>query len=534
MSKINKNFIKAEKAMASGRYAIAIEHLNDLLKASPDQPKLLMMRGEAYLRSEHFELALVDYAKVVEADNKNITALVNFSVALIRCGQHENARNILEYVLELDPNKYDAYINLCNIYQTMGKSEHCLKLSLKAIELQPGSAIAYNNLGTAFGDLNMISEARESFKTALLINPEYAPTVINLAQIEVKLGNHDEAAYLYENILKTGKVSPTESDLVKYYLGYAYLHTGRIGLGWDFYEYGYGSMLPVASKRSKRKFIEPKWDGNDLGDARLLIWREQGLGDEIEFSTCLHELQKYGPQIILECEPRLVSIYKKNYPEFTVRAESISPDYFPLYQDFDIQCAIGSLPKFFRRDLESFSRSSTHVLNIDEKLIDKYKERLVLYRDKKLIGICWRSGLLSIARNDSYTALADWKELLTQEDFIFVNLQYGDCESEILEVEKSLGINILRWNDLDLKNDLENILGLIRNLDAVVTVGTAVSSLAGACNVPTFLLSKQSWMMLGQTERYPWFDCVTPLVAEQNAHLAEKIKFIPDLIRNLS
>ena len=533
MSKINKIFVKSEKAMASGRYAIAIEHLNDLLKANPDQPKLLMMRGEAYLRSENFELALVDYAKVVEADNKNITALVNFSVALIRCGQHENARNILEYVLELDSNKYDAYINLCNIYQTMGKSEHCLKLSLKAIELQPGSAIAYNNLGTAFGDLNMISEARESFKTALLINPEYAPTVINLAQIEVKLGNHDEAARLYENILKTGKVSPTESDLVKYYLGYAYLHTGRIGLGWDFYEYGYGSMLPVASKRSKRKFIEPKWDGNDLEDARLLIWREQGLGDEIEFSTCLHELQKYGSQIVLECEPRLVSIYKKNYPEFKVRAESISPDYFPLYQDFDIQCAVGSLPRFFRRDLESFSRSSTRVLNIDDKLIDKYRERLVLYRDKKLIGICWRSGLLSIARNDSYTALADWKELLTQEDFIFVNLQYGDCESEILEVEKSLGIEILRWNDLDLKIDLENILGLIRNLDAVVTVGTAVSSLAGSCNVPTFLLSKQSWMMLGQTERYPWFDCVTPLVAEKNAHLAEKIKFIPDLIRNL-
>jgi hypothetical protein len=40
-------------------------------------------------------------------------------------------------------------------------------------------------------------------------------------------------------------------------------------------------------------------------------------------------------------------------------------------------------------------------------------------------------------------------------------------------------------------------------------------------------------MMLGQADRYPWYACVTPLLAEKNEHLAEKIKLIPDLIRKL-
>jgi hypothetical protein len=38
--------------------------------------------------------------------------------------------------------------------------------------------------------------------------------------------------------------------------------------------------------------------------------------------------------------------------------------------------------------------------------------------------------------------------------------------------------------------------------------------------------------MLGQKNTYPWYRCMTPLVAENDAHVAEKIKFIPELIRN--
>ena len=197
---------------------------------------------------------------------------------------------------------------------------------------------------------------------------------------------------------------------------------------------------------------------------------------------------------------------------------------------FDFQCAVGSLPRLFRRDIKSFEREII-PLKINESAIQDFQARLSKYSAKKLIGICWRSGIFSIARNLNYTALVDWQELLTQSDFHFVNLQYGDCENELLEIENILGINIIRWQDLDLKNDLENLFGLIKNLDAVVTVGTAVSSIAASCNVPTYLLMKPSWLMLGQKDHYPWFRSVTPLVAENDAHIAEKIKLIPDLIK---
>lgn len=532
MNKLVKNFKAAQKALQSGQYLRAISYVDEILLSQPNNLECLMIRGEANLRSENYEAGVVDYAKVVEVDSTNITALVNFSVGLIRCDRQEDAKSILEYVLELDPNKFDAYINLCNIYQSMGKPEECLKLAFKAIEIRPGDSAGYNNLGTAFGDLNMISESREALLTAYQINPKYTPTAINLAQIEVKMGNHTDAILLYEKLLRTDNLSPSERELVKYYLGYAYLHTGNLADGWDLYDFGYGSLLPNAAQRSKRKFVQPKWNGENLDGKTLLIWREQGLGDEIEFATCLHDLSKTGYNVILECEQRLINIFSRTFPSFTVRAESIGPDFFPSQIDFDVQCAIGSLPRIFRRSIEDFSNKN-NGLSFLEYSFEIFKSRLSTYNNKKLVGICWRSGLFSIARNLNYTALIDWKELLCQADFQFVNLQYGDCEAELIQIEKELGINILRWEDLDLKNDLENVLGLIRNLDAVVTVGTAVSSLAGSCNVPTYLLTQPNWMLLGQTAIYPWYACVTPLVAQQGQHLAEKITLIPQLIRAL-
>jgi len=160
-----------------------------------------MSRGEAHLRNENFEDGLKDLAKVVEADNKNITALVNFSVALIRCNMQAEAKPVLEYVLELDPKNFDAHINLCNVYQSLGKSEESLKLSIRAIELRPDSMLAYNNLGTAFGDLNMVKEARDALAISHSIDSTYIITAINLAQIELKLGNFKVAKDIYEKLL---------------------------------------------------------------------------------------------------------------------------------------------------------------------------------------------------------------------------------------------------------------------------------------------------------------------------------------------
>lgn len=515
--------------MTNGQYVKAINICKKLIEIDSLSIPVLLTLGEAYLKTEQFESAISYCARVVELDNKNIRGLNNFGAALIRNNKLAEAKEIFEYALELDPSNFDILINICNVYQGLGHPEWSLKSAFRALELNPGSYLAYNNLGAALGDLLNLEAAREAYITSHAINPNYLTTIINLAQIEVKLGNHIRGIELYEKALNAKNATVSEIQLIKFYLSYSYLFIGSLEKGWDYYDFGFSALLPQGAWRSLRRFEQPRWQGQINKSIRLLIWREQGLGDEIEFSTCLNELHRSEMNITLECDARLVGIFQRTYPNFKVRPESINKQNLPLFVDFDEHCPIGSLPRYFRRNIKDFDKSiPTWIPEISRT--EFIKDKLKKFQHKILVGISWRSGVLKIERNTNYTNLMDWSDLLTQDDLQFVNLQYGDCEEEIVQVEQALGIQILRWPEIDLRNDLETVLALISQLDCVCSVGTAVSSIAGSSGVPTLLLLQRSWILLGETDIYPWYPNVKPFVVGHNEHVGLNIKNLPTFI----
>ena len=535
MKNLKKLQTKADLAYSQGWYLNALRLYSELLEEFPNDEKLLTRRGECNLRVENFTAGLQDFAKLVQINNKNITALGNFGIALMRTNKINDAKEILEYALEVNPNNYDTYINLGTVYQALEKPEQALQTALKAIEINFKGYMAYNNLGSALSDLRMIKEAREAFMTASALNPKYVTTIINLAQLEVKSGNNRKGIELYENALNLENITPGEIDLVKYYLSYSYLYEGNLVKGWNYYDYGFSSLIPPGAKRSNRKFSQPQWNGENIGEKTLLIWREQGLGDEMEFSSCFQDLvadSRVG-RVIVECDARLISMFKRTYPAIEFRPEQLDSGGHPLQGDFDFHCAVGSLPKIYRNTIVDFQEKKLK-LNISTDYRNEFKERLRDYRQKKLVGICWRSGKLQLSRNTNYTTLDDWESLLKQENLQFVNLQYGDCEQELYEIENKLNIKILRWPDIDLKNNLEAVIALCGVLDYVVTVGTAVTALAGYSGVDTFLMSHKSWIMLGQNDFLPWCPNVKLIVAEDEMPVAVCLDKVQELIANTS
>lgn len=523
MAKNTKLTQKAQNALASGRYEHAIASLTKLLAENPSNTEYLMLMGESLMRNEQFFEAVQYLAKVVELDSKNIRALNNFGAALVRTRQLDKAKEILLYALELAPNNIDIYTNLSSVYQGLAQPEKSLEIAFKVIELNPSWFMAYNNLGCALGDLMLVDEAKEAYKTAVALNPNYVPAIINLAQLEIKSDNQSKGLELYESILKLSNITDGERELVKYYLSHSYLYFGDLSKGWDYYDCGFSSLLPTGAFRSQRKFIQPFWNGDITEKKTILIWREQGLGDEILFSSCLRDIHESNLTIILECDPRLVGIFQRTYPKFKVRAESIDDQYYSKFNDFELHLAIGSLPRYFRRNLSDFEIMPTFWKPMP-RLVAAVQEKLEKYRNKTLVGICWRSGKLSIERNSHYTALKDWGLLLSNPNYQFINLLHGDCEAELLEAESLFGIKILRWNDIDLKNDLETVIALISELDCVVSIGSAVSVIAGAVGLSTLVLLKQSWVLLGQPEKYHWFPNVKPFIPGDQQHVGVNIK----------
>src|SRR3546814_13325845 len=72
----------------------------------------------------------------------------------------------------------------------------------------------------------------------------------------------------------------------------------------------------------------------------------------------------------------------------------------------------------------------------------------------------WRSQFSHRDRDIHYTQLAMWEPIFRIPGLVFVNLFYEKCEEEIAEAEQRFGIGIHRWDDIDLKNDMEAAFAL--------------------------------------------------------------------------
>jgi tetratricopeptide (TPR) repeat protein len=495
--------------------------------------------GIDLVRRSKFDLAVRVFAKWTEVTPNNPEPWSNLGLCLARQRKIDEARDILEYALEINPSYLPAINNLSEVYQQLGDHDRQLKNCLLAVNQDPKSALAFNNLGTAFVDMGMFEEAKHAFQTCLLLDPSSFEAGFNLAKIASREGDNLHALqYLEKAKIDYQGKSSRQADLLDLQLGIEYLICGRLKEGWELYEKGFSSDIPASLARApRREFMVPTWNGqNLLPNEKLMVWREQGIGDEIRFATLLPELEKIGGQIIIECDHRLVDTFQRSFPTFYIRASPTNPECIISREesDYDFQIPIGSLPAYYMQSPTVFDRLGG-FLQPSVYQTEKFARRLSAFVGVKKIGICWRSHKLSATRNKNYTALEDWHEILSARNALFVNLQYGDCENELLDAEHKNGIKILRWDDIDLKDDLDAVLGLMQNLDLVISPSTAVVPLAGAIGRKTIFVGHPTWAMLGEKERYPWFSSVKPILVDKTlpvaAGLSEVKRVMDELLR---
>jgi len=524
---------KAHAARVKGKWPQAIKHLEVLCKVHPNSIDFSLDLADCYIQLEDFQGAVRVYARAFELAPSDPSLAASFGGALLRAGKPLEAKTLLLHCLDLDPNYIAARINLGGVYQALGDLKGCLNNALEAVSIDPTNAVAFNNLGSALSDLALWAEAQHAFETALMLQPTQLDALINVASCEAKLGNHAKAIKNYEEVLlKLPPEAKQRAEAIRFFASFQYLQLGELEKGWEYYEGGFSPLVPIAGARTPRlSFSQPTWSGEDLNGKTILLWREQGLGDEILFASCIPDLISTFPSVklIIQCEHRLVEIFRRSFPLAKVIGES--PE---KIQDLDYHLPFGSLMRWFRGDIRSFQNKAPY-LSPDPELKQEMYKRLDKFQNPNIrfVGICWRSGLISPTRNLNYTGLGDWSEILQKsDDYVFVNLQYGNCEEELREIEQKNNITILRWSDLDLKNDMERVFALVSCLDAVITVGTSVSAIAGALGVPTIYLAKRGWLFLGQ-ERFPWFNSFHELIAEGDDPVASKLREVPALMRQI-
>lgn len=152
------------KDLEEGRTALGLAALQEAVTLDPDTALYHHWLGLAYLNLKNPQFL----PKAVEA---------------------------LKRALELNPNNGDTQTSLGVAYAEQGKWAEAVQQYRKALDL-PGYGnveMTYHNLGWAYYNLNRLSEAEESFRLILKLDPKAPSAHYMLGVVLLKAGRRDEA-----------------------------------------------------------------------------------------------------------------------------------------------------------------------------------------------------------------------------------------------------------------------------------------------------------------------------------------------------
>ena len=524
-TQIQKDVEFLQSCIKEKKYVQGIAKARECLEKEPHNLQFkkylafsLGMSGELYEAKSY-------WLELIEEDPYSEEYLLNLSQVEQNLGRLDSAIGLLQLAAEYHPTSAKPWMSLGEGFSLKGDVQNSLNASLEAIKRNPKNPEAFQNLGSNFFSLAMFDEAEHAFQTALILNPEIQEAKSSLSAILFRKNQPDAAAELLDELISQHQ-SSTRMSLaqIKWNAALIQLRLGNLHKGWEYYEEGLSAEVQgTKTRKPNRTFDVPRWTPQTPVGQTVLIWREQGIGDDVIFMTCLQDLIDAGYKPLVECDARMIDLIQRSFPTVKAR-EAIYRLEYPNdspYNDYDLHLPMGSLMKYFRPDLGSFDNKAGAYLKVDLAKKAMWLERLEKIRNgKKLVGITWRGGLTDAVGQMKYSKLIDWAPLLSSEEFVFVNLQFGECEKELQEVESALGIDIHRWSDLDLKNDLDDVCALISCLDDVVTISSAVWTFSAALGARTsLLLSAPHWTMFNQ-EYIPFFSSVTCFCADNNSSMS--------------
>ncbi len=477
--------------------------------------------ADALQRLDRCEEALVSLRAAMTLDPAGADSLVNLTALLRRLDRPDAARRMAERAVRLRPDLRLAHAHLAALSDTAAQA---LALHRNAVVLAPDQAEALNNLagalhgadrfgdsarlfgwalrllpglvaawtgrGNSLGALGRVDEALRCHRTAIALQPDFPEAFGNTAFLFQRMNRRAPALSQYRRAIA---VDPRHGQ-ARYNRGLLLLEAGEMRPGWAEHEWRFATPQFAGQRR---RLSAKAWRGENIARSRLLVWREQGIGDEILFSSCYPDLLKRAGRLVIECDRRLVSLFTRSFPGAVVRVDSGDP------RDVDVQIAAGGVPRLLRSEIRRFPTNASWLVP-DPARVEAWRRRVDALGPGLLVGIGWRSQILNAQRQGAYTSLEQWGPIFAVPGVTFVNVQYGPCEAEIRAAEQRFGVTIHRWADLDLKDDFEGVAALMTNLDLVLSPAMSAGELAGALGVPVWRFCGADWTELGCAVR-PWF-----------------------------
>jgi len=491
-----------------GHYDKAL-HLLDRAKAiTSNNHELQYNRANALFGLERYKEALQGYVRSIELRPNYALAFLGQSNVLTKLEAHEHAASSIDCAIKLMPDYELLFFNRGNIMDTLGKTDEALRCFDRAIEIEPNYFQAWLNRSNLLGACKRFDEANQGYSKVIELNPMDPDAYINLAVNHLALKDFDRAIETFE---KSIQVAPDNAN-AHHAFSHCLLQAGNFDRAWDEYEWRWETENYVS--RRKLLTIQPPW-APDKKPENLLVWAEQGVGDEIFWGANFKAAQKLANKLTVQTDPRLISLFSRALPDiqFVSSKESVPQT------AYDAHLPMGDLGQALKLNAQSIQKFAGPYLKADAAKAKKMRAALCP-KGQKLCGISWKSSNKDIGTKKSMR-LEDLLPALRLPGMVFVNLQYGDVAQEIADLKAEHGIEILQYSEVDNFNDLDGLANLVEACDVVLTTSNSTAHLAGALNQETINLvsfgGARIWYWLNEVNgRSLWYPSVKLVEQERD------------------
>ena len=233
---------KATICSKKGQHQEAIQNLKTALTFSDDKVDIWSLMGMEYLYLDDFENARLNFAKCIDVDYEDYSALYNIvycfdmekehelaikylnsyinrnpycEVAWHQLGRQyfvldrfEEALTSFDYAVLIDESFIGGYLEKAKTLEELGRYQEAIDNYLITLELDDPTAFAYVRIGECYEKLNKIETAISYYKKAVHEDPLLDRGWVLLTNLYFNQENYQKASYYISKALKIDDNNP--------------------------------------------------------------------------------------------------------------------------------------------------------------------------------------------------------------------------------------------------------------------------------------------------------------------------------------
>ena len=218
------------------RHVEAIQCLNQSLNFAGDKSEIWSLIAMEYLYLDDFENARLNFAKCIDVDYEDYSALYNIVYCFDMQSDHECAIRYLnsyidrnpycevawhqlgrqyfildmftealtafDYAVLIDEDFIGGYLEKAKTLEELNRYEEAITNYKITLDLDDPTAFAFVRIGECYQKLNEFETALQYFKKAVNEDPLLDRAWISLTQIYYNLGNYQKASYYISKAIK--------------------------------------------------------------------------------------------------------------------------------------------------------------------------------------------------------------------------------------------------------------------------------------------------------------------------------------------